>query len=271
MLSELHPDIVIDTTSTSSFDTEGGSGKKALIDFFLAAGIPRFMPCDFGHDSLNPGIQGRLPVYRERARVVEYLQQLVSSSFSDNGGREKFTWCAVACGVILDRGISSKNLGFDLAWRNASMHGSGDERFAASSSAWIGRVLCGVVEHWDDRGVRNQYLRAAESVTTANEVLRALESAMSNDGRPWTAERGDVEVCVREAEKRIERGFPDAGMFLLERSVLYDESLNAVEAFEREDANGVLGLKREGLEGTVREVVREYRDDGGGKAGCGCD
>lgn len=256
LLHALHPDIVIDTTPGPS------DSKAALIDCLVASGINRFIPAEFGQDSLNPGIQARLPASRERAQTIAYLTRL--------GDAGTITWSAVAVGVVLDRGLRSANLGFDLAWRNAGMHGSGEERFAASSAGWIGEVVCGMLDHWEDARVRNRYLRAAGMVTTANAVLASLEREMGT-GRSWTADRGDVEACVREAEKRIERGFPDAGMFLMERSVLYDGRVDAAGAFETEDAKAALGLSEgESLEELVRGVVHEYEHHGGKKAGCGC-
>ena len=238
--------------------------------------MPRYIPCEFGHDALNPGIQARLPLYAERAKGIGYLRDLTSSR-----SNHAFSWTAVAVGHILDTGLLSGNLGFDLAWRSATFHGPGDVSFPASSSPWIGRVVCALLAHWDGPGVKNTYLRLAETITTPNALLEALETFT---GGPWSAEKGGeehVEACVREAEKRIERGFPDAGNFLMERSLLYDASVDAVGAFRREEeeeggVRGLLGLdggdEGRALEEVVSRVVREWEKKGkAGVGGCGCD
>ena len=228
-----------------------------MIDSAIEAGVSRFIPHEFGHDSLNEKIQDRLPPQRERARTIEYLRELASDG--------RISWVAVATGAVLDRGILSGNLGFDIKWQSATLHGKGSARFAASSSPWVGRVTLAVIEHWKD--VQHQYLYASGMITSAGKVVGALEKAR---GKTFEVGRQDIDECVREAESRIEKGFPDAGMFLMERSVLYDESLDAVRPFDQTNAKIKLGLEEERLEDIIKSVMHDYEHHGG-NAGCGCD
>ncbi|KAK5169132.1 uncharacterized protein LTR77_006441 [Saxophila tyrrhenica] len=252
LFQQLHPDLIISTASGGSFSTQ-----QNIIDSAIEAQVPRFVPAEFSHDSLNKNIQGRLPPSRERARTIEYLQQQAKAG--------RIEWVGVATGTTLDHGILSGNLGFDLKWQSATLHGQGHERFAASSSAWIGRAMLAIIEHWED--VKNQYLYASGLPTSGNEVVSALEK---ETGKTFTVGRADVEECIHEAERRLQQGFPDAGMFLMERSVLYDESLDAVRAFEEADAKEKLGLEAESLHDIVHGVLHDEREHGG-KPGCGCD
>lgn len=245
------PDLNISTISAGSFETQ-----KMIIDCAIAAGVCGFLAPEFSHDSLNDKVQARLPPYSQRAETIRYLQEQSSQS--------RLEWVGIATGFTLDYGLSSGNLGFDAKWLSATLHGSGDESFAASSSAWIGRVVHNVLKHWDH--IKNQYLYACGLVTTANDVVKCLEKSM---GKTWEVGRGDVKDCVREAERRIERGFPDAGMFLMERSVLYDESLRAVDPFVKQDARGTLGLDGESLDEIVQSVLHQHEHHG--KMNCGCD
>jgi hypothetical protein len=251
IFSDTRPDILINTVSGGSFETQ-----KLFIDQAILSGIPCFVPAEYGHDSLNTGIQERLPPYQQRAKTIQYLHEQ-----AENG---RISWVGVATGCLLDYGIHSGNLGFEIQWRSATLHGTGDERFAASSSARVGRVVGSIIEHWEN--VQNKYLYAAGTITTANEILQHLEAAT---GSKWDAGRYDVEDCVREAERRIALGFPDAGMFLIERSVLYDNSLNAVQPFIESDAKEQLGLVGEDLDDLVKEALHQHQHHG--KGGCGCD
>lgn len=252
LFSSTKPDLVISAVAGGSFETQ-----KNIIEDAVEAGVPRFMPAEFGQDSLNSKIQDRLPPSKERARTIEYLRQL-----SDDG---RISWAAVATGIALDRGILNENLGFDIKWQSATLHGQGRERFAASSALWVGRAALAVIERWGD--VENQYLYVAGMVTSADEVIDSLQRAT---GHNFEVGRADVEDCVREAERRIERGFPDAGMFLMERSVLYDESLAAVKPFMEQDANGRLGLDGEHLDDLIAHVTHDHEHHSG-KVNCGCD
>lgn len=246
----VRPDLVISTISGGNYDLQ-----KTIIDCAIESGVQRFIPAEFGQDTLNEQIQERLPPSRERARVIEYLREKAAES--------RIKWVGVATGSLLDNGIISGDLGFDLKWQSATVHGNGTETFAASSTAWVGEIVSAVVEHWEE--VKNHYIYAAGVITSANDVVKGLEE---KTGQTWENGYVDAEETVHEAERRIDRGFPDAGMFLMERSVLYDERLRAVKPFVDDDAKGKLGLTGERLENITEHVVHEYKHHG--KADCGC-
>lgn len=172
-------------------------------------------------------------------------------------------WVGVATGYTLDTGLINGNLGFDLEWHSATIHGIGTEAFAASSLQRVGQVVARVIAHWEQ--VKNQYIYAAGVLTSANEILRSAEKATQ---REFTVGNYDVEDCITEGEARIQRGYPDSGMFLLERSVLYDEQLNAAEPFELRSSNELLQLTSESVETIVANAYHDLRHHG--KPGCGC-
>jgi hypothetical protein len=249
LFRDVQPDLIISTASGGSFETQ-----QRIIETAIDAKVPRFIAPEFGQDSLNRKIQDRLPPSRERARTIEYLKKQAEA--------ERITWVAVATGTTLDRGLLSGNLGFDLKWQSATLHGEGNERFAASSSPWIGKVVLAVIQHWED--VKNQYIYAAGMITSANAIVQSLEKAT---GKTFEVGRADVEQCVREAERRLGSGFPDAGMFLMERSILYDQAIDAAMPFELAQQ---LDLGAERLEDLIHGVLHDERHHGG-QPGCGCD
>jgi hypothetical protein len=174
-----------------------------------------------------------------------------------------FEWSAVATGYTLDVNLIGGDFGFDMEWHSATINGTGTEPFAVSSLARIGDAVTSVIRHWDE--VKSQYLYAASVVTTANEVLRYVEKTT---GREYTVGYSDVEECVEEAEKRIKRGFPDSGMFLFERSIVYDVRLDASAPFASQSANKLLQLPPESVEVIVEKAYHELKYHG--KPGCGC-
>lgn len=244
-------DLVISTMS-------GGDSELQIriVDAVVAAGVRRFIPHEFGHDCLNKEIQSRIIKYAGRAKVIEYLR-IVSKKNTD------FEWTGIATGYTLDTNLISGDLGLDMQWHSATIHGIGTELFAASSLERVGQVLIKTIQHWDK--ISNQYIYAAGVITSANEVLRSAEKVT---GREWTVGNYNVEECIREGEARIERGFPDSGMFLLERSILYDEQLDASLPFRSDSANEVLRLQSESVEDIVAKAYHDLKHHG--KPGCGC-
>ncbi|KAF2114540.1 isoflavone reductase family protein [Lophiotrema nucula] len=244
-------DIVISTVAGGEY-----AFQARIIDAAVAARVKRFVPHEFGHDSWNERIQARLPSSAERAKVIEYLHRQASIN-------AQFEWAAVALGCMLDSKLRSGDLGFDLQWRSATVHGTGTEVFAASSIGRVGLAVASLIRQWD--GVKNSYLYAAGVLTTADDIVACLRTATGSD---WSVDHADVEECTREGHSRIDRGFPDSGLFLLERSVIYDEKLSASEAFRYRSANDMLQLEPETLQSIVDEAYHEFQHRG--KVACGC-
>jgi hypothetical protein len=245
-------DVVISTMSGGDFELQ-----ISIIEALVAARVKRFVAHEFGQDTLNRGIQARIPKYAGRARVLEHLQDNVSPA---NPG---FEWIGIATGYTLDTSLISGDMGFDMQWHSATIHGIGTEPFAASSLERVGQVVVKVVQHWSD--INSHYVYAAGVVTSANEVLRAAERATR---QKWTVGNHDVQDGVREGLARIERGFLDAGMALLERSILYDEELNASGPFQSQSSNHILQLHPESVDTIVQTAYHDLQAHG--KPGCGC-
>ncbi|KAF2795208.1 isoflavone reductase family protein [Melanomma pulvis-pyrius CBS 109.77] len=244
--------LVISTIAGGDYDLQ-----VRIIDAAIAAGVKRFIPHEFAQDSLNRGLQERIPRSQTRARIIDYLRGVSITHTA-------FEWVAVAVGCILDKMLVSGDLGFDLQWESATIHGTGTEKFAATSLGRVGVVIASVVRNW--HMVKNQFVYAAGVLVSANEVLASLERSTTST---WSVGYSTVDDCIREGELRIERGFPDSGMFLMERSILYDESLNAANAFQHQSVNGLLQLESETVEAIVGEAYHVFKHRG--KPGCGCE
>ncbi|OAL43530.1 isoflavone reductase family protein [Pyrenochaeta sp. DS3sAY3a] len=244
-------DLVISTMSGGDSELQ-----KRIVDAVISAKVRRFIPHEFAHDTLNKGIQSRITKYAGRGKVIEYLRTITQTD-------PEFEWAAIATGYTLDTNLISGDLGLDFTWYSATIHGIGTESFAASSLERVGTAIASVILHWEE--VKNQYIYSAGMLTSANEVLRSAEKIT---GQRWTVGNYDVEECIREGEARIQRGFPDSGMFLLERSILYDEQLDASAPFRLRSANNILQLEPEVVEAVVVKAYHDLKHHG--KPGCGC-
>ena len=141
--------------------------QSLLVTACVEAGIPRFMPAEFGHDSLNPAVQKLLPPYAERARLIDFLKDTQGS----------IEWVGLATGCDISRRAVDGNMGIDLAWQSATVFGSGDEQLAASTPVFVGETVRAiVVDHWSE--LRNQYVCLPELTTTYHEIVKALEKEM---------------------------------------------------------------------------------------------
>ena len=99
-------------------------------------------------------------------------------------------------------------------------------------------------------------------MTCQNEIMDALETS---SGKEWSVGRVDVEEVVREGKLRMEKGFFDGAMMLLERSALFGK-LDDVETRQK----GKLGQKGNDSVGkVVEQMLMELARNGEADCGCG--
>jgi len=204
--------------------------------------------------------------------VIDYLRSIArdqigdrsSCTLSDAEFRDTaaIQWAALATVYPLASRLGRGQLGLDIKWRSGTVYGNGDERFAIASEEYVGRAVMGIVDDWER--YQGRYIRSCEAVTCINDVVKALEKAK---GQEWTIVRVEKEKCGEEAEKRLQGGWPDAGMFLAERSLLCDEGAWSGFWQDEEVVHG-LGLLRRDLDDILHELLHEHRSQRGD---CGCD
>lgn len=68
------------------------SKQGIIIDAAAKAGVKWFLPSEFGHDTTDPKVAGLLPIWQEKADVVEKLK-------SHEG---TMGWTAIVTGLFLD-------------------------------------------------------------------------------------------------------------------------------------------------------------------------
>ena len=227
--------------------------QKLLIDAAIAAGVRRFVPNEFNHNTLNARVRERFPPCQARAEVLQYLRDQTKKC-------PGFSWTGLATGCLIDEGLRGGLLGFDLCWSSATVYGSGEERFACSTLKGVAKAVVEALDMGEE--AKNQYLYAARFLTCQNEILKALETC---SGKKWTVGRADVEEALREGQVRMEKGFLDGTMVLLERSMLFGE-IDDVESWQRQkiDLEG-----RKSLEQVVGQTLMDLEKDRGMDCGCG--
>lgn len=209
--------------------------------------MPYFIPCEFSYDTQSTKICDAFPPCAARAEVLNYLREKSQKN-------EKFQWTGIATGCLLENGLVDGLLGFDLVWKSATLYGSGEEKFPCSTVDGVGRAVLDVLKGLEGRYAR-EYLYRSEFVTSQIEILMILEK-----GGKWDTGRANVEECVREGDRRMEKGFFEGAMVLLERNVLFG-GIGEMGLW------GNNGGKSE-LERAVKGVFERLERDG--KADCGC-
>jgi uncharacterized protein YbjT (DUF2867 family) len=226
------------TVVVSCLATLAIGSQKALIDAACAAGVRRFIPAEFGMDSLN-SLCIRLPVCQPKDATQSHLAQ---KSLENPG----FTWTGIANGLFLDWGLKE---GFivDLARHTATLYNGGDIPFSATTLADVAKAVVGVIANQD--GTANRLLYIHSTTTTQQ---RLIQYAKDNDGKEWSLRRKDTKDVLQESFAELEKGNDQAAMDGFCVVAMFDPSYGG--DFANHLDNALLGLQTLD-ENAVRAIV----------------
>ncbi|KAL4811351.1 hypothetical protein BDV18DRAFT_155956 [Aspergillus unguis] len=169
--------------------------QNPLFDAAAAAGVNRFIPAEFGMDSMNPLVL-ELPVCAPKGKTQEYLN---ATSASHPG----FTWTAIANGLFLDWCLE-QGLILDLKAHKATLYDGGEVRFSATLLQDIVRAVVGVIEN--QSMTRNRVVYVHSAAVTQRQLMGY---AREKDGEEWDVVEKSTEEVRRESYDLLNKGGKD--------------------------------------------------------------
>lgn len=175
--------------------------QNPLIDAAEAAGVKRFIPAEFGMDSLNH-LCVQLPVCAPKAATQKYLVE-------KHKANPHFTYTAIANGLFLDWGLTT---GFILnpAEHTATLYNGGDVPFSATNLADVAQAVLGVLNNQAQTANRVLYIHS--TVTSQNELIKYVKE---KDGKEWNITYKTTDEVWRDAMAELDKcveGDIDAAM-----------------------------------------------------------
>lgn len=228
--------------------------QKHLIDAAIAAHVSHFIPCEFSYDTQNSSVRNAFPPCAARAEILAYLKERCEKS-------QRLSWTALATGCLLENGLTDGLLAIDMTWKCATIYGSGNEMFPCSTLQGVGEAMVQLLKDLQEGRGRDEYLYRCDFMTSQNALLAAIEGI---DGQSWDVIKADVDECVREGKSRMEKGFWDGAMTLLERNVLYGE-VGKADLWWKPEMSRKEDVK---LDQVIRVVIDQVEKNG--KPDCGC-
>jgi uncharacterized protein YbjT (DUF2867 family) len=147
-------DIVVAGLATLAIGSQ-----NPLIDAAVDAGVKRFIPAEFGMDSLNP-LCVQLPVGAPKAATQKYLLEKSNANPS-------FTYTAIANGLFLEWGLE---VGFIInpAKHTGRLYNGGDVPFSTTNLADVAKAVLGVIDN--QAQTLNRVVYVHSTVTTQNKI-----------------------------------------------------------------------------------------------------
>ena len=218
------------------------SHQRALLDASVSAGVQRFIPSEFGSDTLNPKA-GPLPVFAHKKAEQKNVEELAAQG--------KISYTIVVNGPFLDFGLSHGFLGVNLKKKQITYLDGGITKFSSTTLPTVGKAVVGVLTKPEE--TKNRAVYVQEVALTLKDLFRLSKEALGEEG--WTeVDGGSTEENEKASYEKLAKGQKDMGVFLaFLMSAIFREDYGG--HFQKLD-NELLGIV-ELKESEVVELIKE--------------
>ncbi|KEF53485.1 uncharacterized protein A1O9_10460 [Exophiala aquamarina CBS 119918] len=180
-------EVVVSCVSTLAIGNQ-----NSLIDASVAAGVKRFVPAEFGMDSLNP-LCAQLPVCAPKVATQRYLHEKCLAY-------PEFSWTGIANGLFLDWGMK---VGFIVnPYRHAATHyNGGDVPFSATKLADVVKAVLAIIHKQEQTANRLLYIQS--TLITQNQLIQYTKDI---DGKEWHTQERNTEEIRKESLVALANG-----------------------------------------------------------------
>ena len=231
-------DAVISTLGSTAIDQQ-----LLLVEAASLAGIKRFIPSEFGSNTLNPKT-GALPTFAPKVAIQDALKKHADSS------SDAMSYTVICTGPFLDWGLM---VGFimNVKAKSIALYDGGDRLFSATTLPSIGKAVAGVLRN--PTATRNRAVYIHDTATTLQDLLAKGKNVA---GEGWKEETVAIEDRLANAweELRKEKPDPNAWVYEFIKASIWGEGYGG---YFQEVDNELLGVGMMG-EGEVKDLVGRY-------------
>ena len=194
----------------------------------MKAGVRRFIPSEFGSNTINEKAR-QLPVYADKIKVQDALQK------EADAGRLSYT--IVINGPFLDWGLKVGFIG-NVKAKKIDLFDGGERVFSATSLPSIGKATSSVLKHLDETKNRAVYVQDV-AITLKGLAAVSKKAVGEND---WTTDNVSIDDMYNNAWAELKKPQPNQNVFVFGflKTGIWGEGYGA--HYEKND-NALLGLQ----------------------------
>ncbi|KAI0836893.1 NAD(P)-binding protein [Hypoxylon sp. FL0890] len=200
-----------------------------LIEAAVKTGVKRYIPSEFGSDTLNPK-SAALIAYKEKVDV----QKAVKKAAAESG----LTYTFILNGLFLDWGVRVSFLA-DVKNRTIELCDGGNRKSSVTTLASIGKALVGVLKHPEE--TKNRAVYVQDAAISQKELLGYLKKVVGADG--WKETVTSIDEGLKQVEEELKKDQPNIIVVLLSsiKAAMWGEGFGG--HFQKLD-NDLLGIKQ---------------------------
>ncbi|CAG8224194.1 unnamed protein product [Penicillium salamii] len=140
-----------------------------IIDAAVAAGVKRFVPSEFGSNTVNPQT-AKLPVFGDKINVQEHLKK----ASQDSG----LSYSLLITGPFLDWGLKNGFI-LNLSGPVVPLYDGGERPFSSTTLSGVGKGVVGIINNLDF--TKNTAVYIDEARVSQKELLRLSGKATDTE------------------------------------------------------------------------------------------
>lgn len=216
--------------------------QKNLIEAAIANGVRRFLPSEFGSDTLNVH-NVKLPIFKGKVDVQKMLREKTAA-------HPDFSYTLVFSNPFWDWGVQHGLL-INAKDHTATLYNGGNVPFSTSRLATVAKAVVGILQNLE--ATRNREIRFHDAVVTQQQMIDLIKEV---DGKDWSTTSKDTESVVQESYEEMKLEKPNM------RKAMVGFLMQAVWGKENDGDfsgnvdNELLGIKELNAK-EVKQVMRE--------------
>ncbi|KAI9790636.1 MAG: hypothetical protein M1816_004969 [Peltula sp. TS41687] len=215
-----------------------------LAEASIAAGVKRFLPSEFGVDTINPKSRA-LPVFGGKVKLQEYLKKKAAEG--------AITYTLVFTGSFFDWALG---VGFiiNTKERKVELYDGGENQFSATTVAGVGKAIVGVLTHYEE--TKNRAVAIQEALVSQKQLLKIAQKITNTTDDQWEIKVTETAPLEEAAYEELKKESPNALLWIynLIKRAVFAEGYGG--RFDKVD-NELLGLK-EFTDDDLEALVAKY-------------
>ncbi|KAH8657163.1 hypothetical protein BGZ60DRAFT_545662 [Tricladium varicosporioides] len=222
---------------------QAGIGEEIkLIDAAVAAGVKRFIPAEYGVNTINQNV---LPLFSGamdiKMNVLDHLK---------NQEIKGLTWTGIATGPFFDWGLYNNVYGLNINSHTAMLVDGGNRAFSVTTLSQTAAAILAVLAKPTETA--NQYIYVHSFTVSQKQILSVLEE---QEGRQWELQEVSSEELTKDGKALLSKGNFTGALKLLHVCFLGEGfGSDFTKDVEGGVANGWLGLPKQDLNDEVKKI-----------------
>ena len=221
----------------------GLAAQPNIVEAASAVGVKRFIPAEFGADTLNPQTRA-FPILKDKIQI----QEMLAEKYEQSG----MTYSLLFTGLFLDWGLENGMI-LGVESRKGTLYDGGKTVISTSTIATVAKGITGCLLHPEETKNRGVYIQ-----DTAISQNRLVELTNKVNPGEWDLKEASTVDLEKQASAAHERNDPNPMTMVGSVFRMYFGGEAYGQPFTKLDNElcGIKGLSDEEVETIIRSICK---------------